>query len=445
MIQNLQSNGFEIFYLLGQLEMGVIKKSNVFLIIYSIFVALSISGNVGIAGIKLSIIFSNIIFACLIIVSGRYSFKKKYGIYYLYLFIIVISILYTLMIDVLNGNGERALYRAFSEIYIGVFALVNLLFFSELSIQEIERIFLRSNKLMLFTNIVILFFAFTPPLKHIVFDMSQYGGRLKAFTDQTNGYALLLIFNISIAIYCFLKKRDLFSVSALVIAIVLGIMTQSRGLVLGAFSAIFITYFIVSFVKKTERKKILITTALVLPLLLSFSQLSTQIASFLASGFGVELSRFNVNSDTNYSGSIDVVDFSERTDLLKAGLETVAEHPFGIGFVDHHLEIYKITGIPFISHNFFVETILSYGVIFGLLWLLIFPYTAYVLIKKLNSTQSVNEQQLFVLFSLVLFQLMAFFMTHASGTIYIWFFIALTIGFAKNSSNKKLLIKQANK
>lgn len=414
--------------------MFVIKRDRVFLAIYSIFVALVISGNIGIAGVKLSIIFSGAIFLYLIIVKNELSFRRQDSLFNLYVLLLIISILYALLIDSLNGNSERALYPALSEIYIIIFAFINMKFFSKLSINEMEKTFLRSNKIMLAINIIILIFSLTPSLKHAVYDMSQYGGRLKAFTDQTNGYALLLTFNFSVAFYSLIRIKNILNLISLGLVLTLGVMTQSRGLILGMFLSVFCTYFIMFLAQKGQKKNFITTIAIVGFLFLSFSLVSSNLAGFLQNSFGVELTRFSSSSDRNYSDSLGKSGLSDRTYLLVAGLKTIAENPFGIGFIDHHLEIYKVTGIPLISHNFFIENLLTYGIMFGFLWLFLFVYVAVVLINKIYSIKSYDEQKVFILFSLVFFQLIVFFMAHASGSIYIWFFIGLIIGFSKNKS-----------
>lgn len=411
--------------------MKVLSVDRLVIFLYSLFLGVLATGDFGFLGLKIYVI-TGLVLLFVIIFFSKKKIQYIEVANILFGFLLCFSVIYALLLDVLKGNFLDSIFFSISKIIIIVFFVINVEYFRKIELKDIIEIISKSNILITIVNLVILTFALTPSLMENVYDYSQYGGRLKGFFAQTNGYSLILNFNIAISIYCFLNNKKIFNIFSLFIVFILAIMTQSRGLIIGSIASLFLTYLIFSFYNKNMRFKFVWFVGIGGVFSIFFTLLASTLASFMNQYFGIELSRFNSESDTSYSNKVGEDEVSERSSLFVAGLNTIIQNPLGIGFTDHEIEIFNVTGIPLISHNFYLENILSFGVFFSLLWISIFLYVFYLLLKRVKNIYNFESQNLWILFSLIFFQLNIFFMTHASETIYIWIFMSMAIGFLKN-------------
>lgn len=408
--------------------------SKISFFIISFFIALCMSGDLNVFGVKLNVLFGILTFLIISLNKNIYLIKYKYDLLILYL--LLISIAYVSFIDILEGRDST--YNLLSKSFVMILSYVVVRYFAVISIENIEKILINSNYIMLLFNLVILSFAVNPAFAHIVNDYAQYGTRLKGFEEQTNGLALTLIFNISIAFYNLILKRSTLNIIAFLISITLMVMTQSRGLLVAMFLSIFTTY-LLTLIASRKSKQLFKVIGIFLTLFLILGVFIKILPDFLSEHFGIQMERYNEE------GATKAQDFSadrinrDRMPIFLANFETFLEYPFGIGFVDNHLTTQRVTGISHSSHNIYIQHLLQYGLPFVFLWYFVFFYPLWFLYnryKKLKNSLSKKEYKLFILFFVINIQILIFLLSHSSESIYIWFFLGFTIACVRNIEQK---------
>jgi O-antigen ligase len=410
-------------------------QTRIISILISVFIAFSASGRANLFGIKLSIIMGVIIFLNLLFLNQK-EFGKIFKMDLFTILILVFSVSYAFLIDAINNRDST--YILITKTFIILFSFLLMRFFINKPTSYISPILIKSNSIILIINIIVFYFSINPSYSYLVNEYSGFGYRLKGFDEQTNGYALMLIFNVSISFYSFIKRKSLINIIALALSLILSIMTQSRSLLVAIFMSIFITYLLQIFINNKLKDygkffMILISSVLII------SSIMTLLPKYLYNNYGIQLSRFNEENDTSINDINSSNLSSERFDLYKSGIETLVKYPLGIGYADNNITIYRTTGVNFVPHNLYIQILLNYGFIFGLFWILLLLYPIIKLFKNIRNVNNEDDRKLLVFFIMMNIQLLFFFLAHSSETIYMWFFIGLSISFARNFNNHTYL------
>jgi O-antigen ligase len=347
--------------------------------------------------------------------------SKKY-IYYALL--LIFTIIYASFIDFVNDKFN--LYILISKIYIVVFGALIVSYFSKIKREVFDYIIIKSNIILTVINFFILIFAIIPSLSIYVMSYDQNGIRLKGFSSDVNGLAMDMVFTLSIVLYSLFVKKNPINFINLILTILISIMTQSRGLYVAFVIQLLI--FLYFFYRKRSIKFLIIKFSKIIILIITFFIMFPMIIQILDDNYGIKLSRFSENSDANVSEISVSSARDERGYLFKAGLNTISNNPLGIGYSDNHIIIGENTNIFLLPHNFFISIFLYYGIIFGILWLLLFIMPLIILYKRKNKINTM----LIAFFISFIISLSVFISTHSSDSVYIWVFLAMSLGVINN-------------
>ena len=338
----------------------------------------------------------------------------------------VFSFLYAYIMG--GFNGPQTLITKIIVFSI-LFKLVQLL--SVCSLFEIKKYLIYFNYSMFLSNFIALYCFFNPEFKEIVADSSYSGLRMKGFFTQPNGYSYVLLLNAPIALYFLINKKNIFNIFNVIITIICMIMAQSRGAILSLIIGLIIVYLIYLLRSGEFKKYIFPITSIITILYLGLFILPTT----LHNQFGINLSRLNKVS-SNHERNINDMKVKnideDRFYLAKAGIETISEYPFGLGFRDnYHMIIGELTGVYLIPHNYFLGIILRYGLILGLCWLIII---ALLLTKGivLLFKEKISPHHLFFHLTSMMIMIFLFYFSHSSDWSYFFFLIAFYIALLRN-------------
>lgn len=270
----------------------------------------------------------------------------------------------------------------------------------------------------------LLIFIFFPSLRELVIDSSSVGLRFKGLFNQTNAYAFVLILNLPVSLF-FLKSRvNIFNIlNVLLIALCL-LLSQSRAAILSLLIGMALIYGLYLF----RIKKL---TKIILPFIFIFIigfVLINILPKFLQSELGINLERLNPTEIKDHNRSLTDISInsleSDRSKLINAGIDTIVNYPFGLGYQPQHTIIGDLTGFYYIPHNYYVSLILTYGIIVGLIWVFIIVF---ILSKglKLLYYNAVSPNNLFYYLTLTLVVVGLYYITHSPEWSYLYFLIAI--------------------
>ena len=360
---------------------------------------------------KPSDIFILLFFAVLIL-------KSKIKIPLLCMFFII-SFIYAWII---GGMENYMLLITNTLLFIIIFSLAAHL--RKITLIEYQLYLSYLNHSMFLTNILslsILFFF--PQMVELVADISSGGIRFKGFFTQTNGYAFVALITFPISVYFLNRSRTIFNYINVGIFLVSLLLTQSRGVIYSLIISFGIVY-VIYLARSRKIGKFILPTLLVTFLIGATFYF---IPEYLENTFGINLSRLNPNTSTSNERNLNEISIEsfkdDRLYLVKSALSTIAEHPFGLGYQDHHLIIGELTGIFLVPHNYFLSIILNYGVFLGTIWLIIIAKLLGIGLSRLYNLKTNPENPEFYL-TIMLVSLGFFYLTHSSEWSYLYILIA---------------------
>lgn len=163
------------------------------------------------------------------------------------------------------------------------------------------------------------------------------------------------------------------------------------------------------------------------------------LPEYLQNEFGINLERINPTEQKDFNRNITDISVnslqSDRSNLINAGLETIYNFPFGLGYQPQHTIIGDLTGVYFIPHNYYLTIILTYGIPIGLIWMLIIVL---VLCSGVRSTFShtVNPRQLYFYLTSTIIVVGLYYITHSPEWSYFYFFMAIFLAERKKLNSK---------
>ena len=339
---------------------------------------------------------------------------------------------------VIGGLSDFKLLITNTIMFLIMFSLIDYL--KKLPIKQVLSYLQYFNFSMFLSNLITLIVLILLPSNvELIADMSSGGIRLKGFFNQTNGYAFVLLLSFPIAVYFLSRQKSVFNIVNVIIFLISIILTQSRGVLYSLIIGFVVVYFIYLFRSKKIKR-------IIGPLILFFLALFGLFAflpQFLQQKFGINLSRFNSDTISDSERNLNSIRLEElqgdRLYLVEAGLNTIAEYPFGLGYQPHHTIIGELTGVFLIPHNYFLSIMLYYGVIIGLLWVVVVLY----LIKKgLSKISKLQEGPNNILFYLVILMISWFFfyLTHSSEWSFMYIIIAFYVALLnRNKTNNETI------
>lgn len=282
-------------------------------------------------------------------------------------------------------------------------------------------------------DIIVAVLAFAFPSTHsFIFKISSEGVRLRGTLGNPNmfGGAQILAFSIFAfyAVNCTGKIRIANILGVVVIFLAL-LASQSRSAILG----LLLGLGIVGFLKFRLSRRPVYTIATILSvglaMILTFINLPEEIAGFQLSRIG------NTDVVNVYDvGTEDLI--RNRLHIYNAALNTISQNPLGIGYLPHD-ETLKVVarnsrvGVEKTPHNFAISYLLTYGVVGGIVMVLIWVMPAAIIFWRLWSKRIPIDS----LASMMLVGLIGYYVHNifhsATNWIYFWVFWAMCVRIAK--------------
>lgn len=321
-----------------------------------------------------------------------------------------------------------------------LFSLIQ--YFQHIEEKQIIKLLSFFNYSMFFSNATALtILLFIPQFRELVIDASSFGFRLKGFFGQANGYSLILLLNIPIAVYFVNREKSITNFIILITSFVALVFSQSRGAFLGLILSTILVYFIYAINNNPFRR----LKKLVLPGLIAILIIFVIFAflpEYLENNFGLNLSRINPLKES--SSNRGITEFSvkdvqnDRLYLITAGLRTLAQYPWGLGFQDQHLIIGKVTGVYLIPHNYFVSLFLTYGVFVGLIWNIIIIYIILKGFHYLKKNKTTPRSLMFYL-HIIFLSIFLYFLTHSVEWSYLYIIFSIYCSFIFQKTKRKFI------
>lgn len=384
-------------------------------IIISIILFLAGFSQINIGFFGLADIFIMLLLFCLLFIT---KFKIKLVHFFIYF-----SIFYAFII----GEFSKPMQVITLTIsYISLFLLIK--YFKDKNESQIAQILSFFNYGMFISNIVVISFLFLlPNYRNYIIDISSTGFRLKGFFEQANGYAFVLLINVPIAAYFFFTSKKFFNFFILSTAILVFIFTQSRGALFGLILSLIIIYlsYIISHNPLKRLQKLLLPSFI---LIITFLAIMNFLPEYIENNFGLNLSRINPMREAAHERNISEFSYTDlqkdRFFLLSAAFNTLSKYPLGLGYQEQHLIIGKETGVYLIPHNYFINLLLNYGVLLGLIWNIIIAYIIYKGYKYFRINR-ISPKNLFFYLHFMMLSVVFYYFTHSVEWFHFYVFIAI--------------------
>lgn len=295
------------------------------------------------------------------------------------------------------------------------------------------------------SNVVVsVFYLYLKQFQYLIMDRDQFGARITGFFVNSNAFASAQLLVLPITVYFLIttkNKYKLFFALFFVNDLFLLVSSQSRSAYVGIVVSVIIVLLIKLRLLFFNSRRVFNRTMsfVILSFGVMFSLvIYTPLPQIITDISGFQLSRFNIDS-RRYIGRSTIAEATgDRGYLVDASLKVISSHPFGIGFQAHEKVMGKETGVYKVSHNFILTHLMYYGIIFGLIWTVIWLLPIYLGIKKLNK----KTYQQWGLMEFVLISYMSYIiysLAHSSmNWVYLWILYVLLLQLISLSSDKGL-------
>lgn len=393
----------------------MINKLVFYIVLLLLFFASA--GNLSVAGLKISTTIASI--SIILFLLSKYKINPAT----LFCFFII-SIIYTFSLDLIDNRFGLVFITRISYLVL-TFYLID--FWKKTSVKE-EMLLLKSMNygFFLFNFIVLILLVAFPAYSEMVVLISKDGIRLSGFFDQPNGYAIIFCISIPISVYFLISSKNIIYSLPVLINAICAILTQSRGLLASLILSFGITFILLKIATR-DIKKIIISFAAFFFILLIFIGILVLLPDYLSDKYGISLGRFNADHEASIMelSSYDIT--SERIPLLSRSLETLANHPFGIGFIDNHKAIGETTMIYLLPHNMLASYLLQSGIIFGSLWIITLLY---IILKSLKHIyrNKIGPNDIFYYYTTAIIAVTFYITTHSTEWLYMYLIFGITYG-----------------
>ncbi len=235
------------------------------------------------------------------------------------------------------------------------------------------------------SNVIVLLLAlFYPPSRNLLFYVSGEGIRLQGTFGNPNIFGGAQVISFSIFFYFLINRIKGYQlISCLGALSTFGALlgAQSRSAILGLFIGIgAVGLFLIRNSNYPVRTLTGISVAGLLMIGVFFS-LPSEIAGF-------ELSRLGADAEAKLYSVGESAVIEERFYLYQAALETIAEHPLGIGYVSSEETAETIAkssaqGVKKLPHNFILRHFIAFGLVGGGVMVLVWFYIPVAVTWKL--------------------------------------------------------------